>query len=45
MKYAVEIGSVSIIYTHIYTPSFIKIGSDIQQLMGGGEDSQTHRHT
>jgi hypothetical protein len=32
MKYAVEMGSGSI----IYIPSFIKIGSGIQRLMGGG---------
>jgi hypothetical protein len=37
MKYAVEMGSVAM----IYIPSFIKIGSGIQKLMGG--DSQTHR--
>jgi hypothetical protein len=32
MKYAVEIGSGAT----IYIPSFIKIGSSIQKLMGGG---------
>jgi hypothetical protein len=32
MKYAVEMGSVAM----IYIPSFIKIGSDIQKLMEGG---------
>jgi hypothetical protein len=32
MKYAVEMGSGAI----IYIPSFIKIGSGIQKLMGGG---------
>jgi hypothetical protein len=37
MKYTVEMGSV----TMIYIPSFIKIGSGIQKLIGG--DSQTHR--
>jgi hypothetical protein len=31
MKYAVEMGSGAI----IYTPSFMKIGSGIQRLMGG----------
>jgi hypothetical protein len=36
MKYAVEMGSGAI----IYIPSFIKIGSGIQKLMGG---SKTHR--
>jgi hypothetical protein len=36
MKYAVEMGSVAM----IYTSSFIKIGSAIQELVGG-----THRHT
>jgi hypothetical protein len=35
MKYAVEIGSGAM----IYTPSFIKIGSGIQKLMGGYTDS------
>jgi hypothetical protein len=37
MKYAVEMGSD----TMIYIPSFIKIVSGIQKLMGGG----IHRHT
>jgi hypothetical protein len=32
MKYAAEMGSVAV----IYTPSFVKIGSGIQKLMGGG---------
>jgi hypothetical protein len=32
MKYAVETGSVAM----IYTPSFKKIGSGIQNFMGGG---------
>jgi hypothetical protein len=36
MKYAVEMGSGAM----IYIPSFIKIGSGIQKLIGG--DSQTH---
>jgi hypothetical protein len=36
MKYAVEMGSVAM----IYIPSFIKIGSGIQKLVGG-----IHRHT
>jgi hypothetical protein len=31
MKYAVEMGSDAM----IYTPSFIKIGSGIQKLIGG----------
>jgi hypothetical protein len=35
MKYAVEIGSGA-----MYTPSFIKIGSGIQKLIG-----VSHRHT
>jgi hypothetical protein len=35
MKYAVEMGSSAM----IYTPSFIKIGSAIQKLMGG-----IHKH-
>jgi hypothetical protein len=39
MKYAVEMGSVAM----IYIPSFMKIGSGIQKLIRG--DSQTHRHT
>jgi hypothetical protein len=37
MKYAVEMGSSAM----IYIPSFIKIGSAIQRLMGGG--TQAHR--
>jgi hypothetical protein len=36
MKYAVKMGSVAM----IYIPSFIKIGSGIQKLIGG-----IHRHT
>jgi hypothetical protein len=36
MKYAVEMGSDAM----IYIPSFIKIDSDIQNLIGG-----IHRHT
>jgi hypothetical protein len=39
MKYAVEMGSGAM----IYIPSFIKIGSGIHRLMGGGGNSQTHR--
>jgi hypothetical protein len=35
MKYAVEMGSVDM----IYTPSFIKTGSGIPKLMGGYTDS------
>jgi hypothetical protein len=35
MKYAVEMGSGGM----ICIPSFIKIGSGIQKLMGGGTDS------
>jgi hypothetical protein len=38
MKYATEMGSGAM----IYIPSFIKIGSGIQKLMGEGY-SQTHR--
>jgi hypothetical protein len=37
MKYAVEMGSGAM----TYTPSFIKIGSGIQKLIGGY--TQTHR--
>jgi hypothetical protein len=36
MKYAVEMGSDSV----IYIPSFIKIGSGIQNLFGGYTDGQ-----
>jgi hypothetical protein len=36
MKYAVETGSGAV----IYIPSFIKIDSSIQQLMGGYIDTQ-----
>jgi hypothetical protein len=41
MKYAVEMGSGAM----IYIPSFIKIGSDIQQLMVGGGGGPPHRYT
>jgi hypothetical protein len=34
MKYAAEMGSGAM----TYIPSFIKTGSGIQKLMGGGED-------
>jgi hypothetical protein len=37
MEYTAEVGSGTII---VYIPSFIKIGSDIQKLIGG-----IHRHT
>jgi hypothetical protein len=37
MKYAVEMGSGAI----IHIPSFIKIDSDIQKLIGGFKDTQT----
>jgi hypothetical protein len=37
MKYPVEMGSVAV----IYIPSYIKIGSGIQKLIGGIQ--QTHR--
>jgi hypothetical protein len=37
MKYAVEMGSVAV----IYIPIFIKTGSGIQKMIG--RDSQTHR--
>jgi hypothetical protein len=39
MKYAVDMGPGAM----IYVPSFIKIGSAIQKLIGG--DSQTHKTT
>jgi hypothetical protein len=40
MKYAVEMGSGTV----IYVPSCIKIGSDIQKLIGeGGRGIQTER--
>jgi hypothetical protein len=39
MKHAVDMGSGAM----IYIPGFIKIGSDIQTLMGGG--GQTQKHT
>jgi hypothetical protein len=38
MKWAFQMGSGAMIYEYI--PSLIKIGSDIQKLMGG-----IHRHT
>jgi hypothetical protein len=37
MKHAVEMGSGGM----IYIPSFIKIGSGFQKLMGGYTDTQT----
>jgi hypothetical protein len=37
MKYAVEISSDAM----IYIPSFMKIGSGIQELIGGYTDTQT----
>jgi hypothetical protein len=37
MKYAVEMGSGIM----LYIPSFIKIGSGIRKLMGGGTQTQT----
>jgi hypothetical protein len=37
MKYAIEMGSGVM----IYIPSFIKIGSGIQKLIGGYTDTQT----
>jgi hypothetical protein len=37
MKYSVEMGSCVM----IYIPSFIKIGSGIQKVMGGYLDTQT----
>jgi hypothetical protein len=39
MKYVVEMGSVAM----IDIASFIKIGSGIQKLRGGGGDTQTQR--
>jgi hypothetical protein len=39
MKYAPEMGSGAI----VYIPSFIKIGSGIQKLIGGDSDIQTAR--
>jgi hypothetical protein len=39
MKYAAGMGSVAV---HTYIPKFIQIGSDIQNLLGGGYiDTQT----
>jgi hypothetical protein len=40
MKYAVEVGSVAMIYIY----HFIKIGSGIQNLMGSFSHTQIHRH-
>jgi hypothetical protein len=37
--------SVRELYWHtVYMRSFIKTGSGIQKIMGGGRDSQTHRY-
>jgi hypothetical protein len=42
MKYAVELGSGAM----IYVPSFIKIGSGVQKLIGWwGGDPHTHTQT
>jgi hypothetical protein len=41
MKYAVEMGSGAV----IYVPSFIKIDSGIQTLMGGYIHTHTHIRT
>jgi hypothetical protein len=41
MKYTVEMGSGAM----IYIPSFIKIDSGIQKLMGEGGFTHTHTHT
>jgi hypothetical protein len=41
MKYAVEVGSGVI----MYIPSFIKIGSGIQKLFGGGGVTRTDTQT
>jgi hypothetical protein len=40
MKYAVEMGSATMIYSYI--PSFIEIGSGIQKLRGGGGIHRQH---
>jgi hypothetical protein len=40
MKHAVEMGSSAM----VYVPSFIKIGSGIQKLMGGGTHRQHGDH-
>jgi hypothetical protein len=39
MKYSAEVGSGHM----MFIPSFINIGSGIQQLLGRGGDSRTHR--
>jgi hypothetical protein len=41
IKHAVEMGSGAT----IQVPSFIKIGSAIQKLMGGHTNTHTHTHT
>jgi hypothetical protein len=41
MKYAVEMGSGTMIYEYI--PGFINIDSGIQKLIGGGEFTETQR--
>jgi hypothetical protein len=38
MPFAVEMGSGSMIYIYIYTPSLLKIGSGIGRLIGGYRD-------
>jgi hypothetical protein len=41
MKYAIEVGSSAM----IHIPSFITIGSGIQELMAGGGGGGLKRHT
>jgi hypothetical protein len=41
MKYAAEMGLGAV----IYIPSFIKICSGVQKLMGGGVHRHTDKHT
>jgi hypothetical protein len=41
VEYAVEMGSGAIIYIHV--PSFIKVGSSIKTLMGGGGNTRIRK--
>jgi hypothetical protein len=41
MKYAVNMASGEM----VYIPTFIKIGSGLQKLLGGYTDTNTHTHT
>jgi hypothetical protein len=43
-RFSTEMGSGAMIYIYIYIPSFIKIGSGVQKLIGG-RAADTHTDT